>query len=162
MSRILLSIEPVFVKRILDGTKRFEFRKVVGKKKVTEIVIYCTSPVMKVIGEVKVSNTFVDTPEIIWKLTSNYSGITKDFFDSYYRGKEFAVAYELGEIQKYPEPIDLDDLGISSAPQSFIYLNDGARYSLRRSPLILHQSLSKGKSHRKELSDRSTVHLPIP
>ena len=130
MSRILLSIEPVYVERILDGTKRFEFRKVVGKKRVTEIVIYCTSPVMKVIGEAKVSNTLVDAPEVIWKLTRNYSGITKDFFDSYYKGKNLAVAYELSEIQKYPEPMGLDDLGISYAPQSFMYLNDEARCSL--------------------------------
>lgn len=130
MSKILLSIEPCFVERILNGTKRFEFRKVIGKKKVTDIVIYCTSPVMKVVGEVKVSKTLIDDPESIWKITCDYSGITKDFFDSYYSGKDLAVAYELGEIQRYPEPIDLRDIGVSCAPQSFMYLTDEAQCSL--------------------------------
>lgn len=87
MSRILLSIEPRFVERIMDGSKIYEFRKVRNKKDVTGIVIYSTSPVMKVVGEADIKDILVDDPETIWNVTKDASGITKEFFDQYYNGR---------------------------------------------------------------------------
>lgn len=50
MCAILLSINPIHVENILNGTKSYEFRKRACKKQVDRILIYSTNPVMKVVG----------------------------------------------------------------------------------------------------------------
>ncbi|MCI8846018.1 MAG: hypothetical protein OSJ53_00875 [Kineothrix sp.] len=123
MCVILLSINPQHVERIMSGDKVYEFRKTQCKKKVDKIVIYSTSPVMKVVGEAEVVDILVDDPQTIWRITEKKSGIKKDFFDMYYAGKNQAVAYKLNHIIQYEVPKDLCDYGIKAAPQSFCYMN---------------------------------------
>ena len=84
MCSILLSINPNHVENILNGTKRYEFRKRVCKKKVDKILIYSTTPIKKVVGEAEIEEVLIDEPEIIWKKTKEESGIDKNFFDKYY------------------------------------------------------------------------------
>lgn len=122
MCKILLSINPEHVENILSGEKQYEFRKIKCKEKVDKIIIYSTSPVMKVVGEVEVLDVIVDTPELVWCETAEFSGITKQFFDTYFRNREVAVAYKLGSVKKYRKPKDLAAFGIASAPQSFVYI----------------------------------------
>lgn len=123
MSGILLSINPEHVERIMDGTKRFEFRKVKCRGDVSKIVIYCTSPVMKIVGEASVDGVLDDSPDEIWRLTSSSAGIDKIFFDRYYHGRSRAIAFRLGATRKFEEPRELSDYGLSCPPQSFTYLN---------------------------------------
>jgi len=123
MSSILLSINPEYVNKIFLGIKKYEFRKTICKESIDKIVIYSTYPVMKVVGEVKVEESLVYSPKVIWNLTKEYSGVSADFFDEYYSGKKQAVAYKLGEIKKYDNPKELSEFGILQAPQSFVYLN---------------------------------------
>lgn len=123
MCVILLSINPQYVERIMNGEKIYEFRKTQCKKKVDKIVIYSTSPVMKVVGEADVADILVDDPQTIWKITEKKSGIEKDFFDTYYEGKNQAIAYKLKHIIQYDIPKDLCEYGIKTAPQSFCYMN---------------------------------------
>lgn len=119
---MLLSINPEHVKNILSGVKRYEFRKVRCRSDVNKILIYSTSPVRRVVGEAQIVDVIEDEPEKVWELTEDYSGIDKVFFDQYYREKDKAIAYKLGEIKKYLEPLKLSDLGINFAPQSFVYV----------------------------------------
>lgn len=122
MCKMLLSINPEHVENILNGNKQFEFRKVRCRSEVDKIIIYATSPIMKVVGEVDVIDVIVDKPEQVWKLTSKFAGISKQFYDKYYQNKEMAVAYRLGDVKKYPLPLSLSDFGINFAPQSFVYV----------------------------------------
>jgi len=119
---MLLSINPQHVENILSGVKRYEFRKVRCRPDVDKMLIYSTAPVMMVVGEAQIVGIIEDKPEKVWELTANYSGIDKSFFDQYYREKDKAVAYKLGKIKKYLEPLKLSDFGISFAPQSFVYV----------------------------------------
>ena len=49
--RVLLSIKPEFVKEIIEGRKKFEYRKKVFKRPdVSSIVVYATKPYGKVVG----------------------------------------------------------------------------------------------------------------
>jgi len=75
-----------------------------------------------VVGEVALLEVIEDLPDNVWSLTSQEAGITRGFFDKYYENKEKAFAFKLGEVTKYNEPLDLSDLGINAAPQSFIYI----------------------------------------
>lgn len=122
MCKILLSINPEHVENIMAGIKQYEFRKIKCKEKVDKIVIYSTSPVMKVVGEADVIDVIVNNPESVWKETAEFSGINKQFFDDYFRNREKAVAYKLGRVKKFKEPKDLSVYGIKYAPQSFVYI----------------------------------------
>ena len=119
---MLLSINPEHVENILSGVKRYEFRKVRCRLDVDKMLIYSTAPVMLVVGEAEIETVIEDEPEKVWKMTAKYSGINKDYFDRYFREKEKAVAYKLGKIIKYLEPLKLSDFGINFAPQSFVYI----------------------------------------
>ena len=120
--RLLLSIDPEHVENILAGIKTYEFRKVASRRAPTRIVIYSTAPVSLVVGEVEVLGVLGGSPEEIWETTAKGSGISKEFFDYYYRGRSRAIAYRLGKVTRYPRPQKLTDIGVASAPQSFVYL----------------------------------------
>ena len=122
MCKILLSINPQHVDNILNGNKKFEFRKVRCKDDVDKIVIYATSPMMCVVGEADVLQVIEDRLDVVWEITSAHAGISNQFFDQYYQGKNRAVVYRLGKVKKYKNPLQLFDFGINYAPQSFIYI----------------------------------------
>lgn len=107
----------------MNGSKKFEFRKTRCHEDVDRMVIYCTSPVKKVVGEARIRNIIVGDPDWIWDITKNGAGIGKDFFDDYYRGRDSAVAYELDNVKEYRIAKPLSDFGLSNAPQSFVYVD---------------------------------------
>ena len=123
MSKILMSIKPIYVEKILSGEKCYEYRKTTPKKKVSKIIIYSTYPVKKVVGEVSVKNILILEKEELWNRTKDKSGTSKEFYDSYFKDKSIGIAYELGEIKIYNPYKELKELGINFVPQSFIYLD---------------------------------------
>lgn len=122
--KVILSIKPEYAEKILNGSKRFEFRKTgFGVEGVTSALIYATKPVGKVVGEFEIETIFVDSPSTIWDKTKKYAGIGKGFFDEYYKDREVAVAIAVGQVRKYDAPIELQHFGADlTAPQSFRYL----------------------------------------
>lgn len=122
MCKLLMSINPQHVDNILDGTKKFEFRKTKCKEKIDSIIIYSTSPIMRVVAEVEVKDVIEDTPQAVWSKTKTAAGIDKLFFDRYYKGRSTAVAYVLGNVNKFSTPKFLTDYGVKSAPQSYVYV----------------------------------------
>ena len=53
--KILLSIKPNYVEEIICGTKLYEFRKTLYRRRdVKTIVVYSSSPVCRVVGEIEV------------------------------------------------------------------------------------------------------------
>ena len=124
MCKILMPINPVYVDEILSGRKKFEYRKIKAKRNnIDKMIIYSTSPVMKVVAEVDIVDILEETPEKVWKMTKKYSGITKDFYLKYYKNRDVAIAYKLGNVKKYETPLSLEDIGINYVPQSFVYLD---------------------------------------
>ncbi|MGN0495905.1 MAG: ASCH domain-containing protein [Lachnospiraceae bacterium] len=119
-----MSINPEHVENILCGKKKYEFRKRACKRKVDKIYIYSTSPVMKIVGEVEVKDVLQDTPEHIWEITKHFAGIDKVFFDQYFETRDDAVAFQLGQVIRYNEPVDLVSIGVRTAPQSYQYIED--------------------------------------
>lgn len=120
---VLMSIKPEYVEKILNGEKRFEYRKTIPKKDIDKIIIYATTPIKKVVGEVSVKRIIIDDKLKVWEETKKYSGTSKDFFLAYYNNREVAVAYELVDVKIYNPTISLKDLNINFVPQSFIYLD---------------------------------------
>lgn len=124
MCKILMPINPKYVEQILSGRKKYEYRKIKAKRSnIDKMIIYSTSPIMRVVAEVDIEDIIENKPEVLWELTKNDSGITKDFYNQYYKNKEYAVAYKLGNVTQYDTPKKLEEIGIHYVPQSFIYID---------------------------------------
>lgn len=119
----MLSIKPEYVKKILNGTKKYEYRRRLAKMKSTIILIYSTYPIMKVVGQVKILGTMIDSPAVLWEKTKKNSGISKKNYQKYFCGCDIAYAYKLGEVEIFDYPKSLSEYNVKSAPQSFIYVN---------------------------------------
>jgi len=120
---MLLSINPEHVENILSGKKQFEFRKTRCRSDVDAIVIYSTSPVMRVVAEAVVEEIIEGNVMDVWRLTREYAGVPYAFFRKYYKGKKTAVAYKLSDVTVFPQPRALSDFGVKHPPQSFSYLH---------------------------------------
>ena len=123
MTTILLAIKPEFADKILSAQKKFEFRRIMPRKPINKIVIYATRPVGHVVGTVNVRGIISGAHDDVWKITKNNAGITREFFDSYFCGRNMAFAFDLDNPIKYNTPKTLSDFGLRVAPQSFIYLD---------------------------------------
>jgi len=124
VNSILLSVRPEYVERIFSGTKLYEYRKRIPKKPVNKIIIYSTYPVMKVVGEVSIIGIISSNPTSIWEQTKSEAGISRKKYRLYFKGSKVAYALQLGETNLYNSPKLLNDFGVSSPPQSFIYIGD--------------------------------------
>ncbi len=120
--KILISINPKHVENIINGSKKFEYRRIAAKKDISSIIIYETTPVKMIVAEAEIIDVLMLSPNELWEQTKKESGISKDFFDEYFKGKKIACAYKLGKVKVYDTPKTLLDYGIKCAPQSFIYI----------------------------------------
>lgn len=119
---IIISINPEHVQNIINGTKKYEYRTKAAKSDVKKIIIYETTPIKRIVAEAEIVDVLEMKPEELWKETKEQSGITKKFFDSYFKNREVAYAYKLGRVKRYEEPKTLQDFGLKCAPQSFVYI----------------------------------------
>lgn len=120
---ILLSIKPKYVNSILDGKKRFEFRKAIpNSKEVEEVYIYSSAPVQKIVGKFSLKNILHASPQEIWEKCSRYGGISEDDFFEYYRGREEAYSLSITDLEIFEEAIcPYNTFKKFTAPQSFLY-----------------------------------------
>lgn len=119
----LLSIKPEFASRIFDGTKKFEYRKIIFKQDVTRVVVYASAPVSMVIGEFNVERILHDKIDNLWQETQHESGISEAFFYAYFSKHSDGYAIVIGDVTQYIEPYKLqENLGFHP-PQSFVYLS---------------------------------------
>ncbi|MBQ0063490.1 MAG: ASCH domain-containing protein [Prevotella sp.] len=132
---IILSIHPCHIEKIFSGEKLYEYRKIVPSD-IQNIVVYATSPIKKIVAIIEVDKVLTDTPESIWKQTSKHSGVTKEFFMSYFREKEKANAIKIKRFFKLKEPKLLSFVGIKYAPQSFTYIHDSYNVIKKKSLVV--------------------------
>ncbi len=118
----LFSIKPEYAFKILSGEKKFEYRRNRTKENISYMIIYATSPVKKIIGEVTVKNILCGSVENIWELTNKFSGINYDSYLKYFEGQENAYAYHLECPRQYNPYKDLSDFKLGRPPQSYQYL----------------------------------------
>lgn len=122
--KILLSIKPEFANKIFDGSKKFEFRRSIFKNnKVKTVVVYASAPVSKVIGEFEIEQVHKMELNKLWNETKKSSGISKDFYDLYFTGKEEGFAIQVKNPRLYNKAKNLKEEYGMVPPQSFAYLN---------------------------------------
>jgi predicted transcriptional regulator len=126
--RVLLSINPVHVENICRGIKVFEFRRrLFARRDVRTVVIYCTKPVGRLVGEFDIADILEAEPEALWRSTAEGSGISKDFFDAYFEGRAKGFALQIGALRIYAEPICPSEwFDNFTPPQSYMYVPGGS------------------------------------
>ncbi len=121
--KVLLSIKPEYAEKILSGEKKYEFRRAIFKdQSVKTVVIYASSPIQKVIGEFDIECIISLDLNKLWENTKYHSGVDKEFYDSYFHGKEIGHAIKVKKTKRYRKRQDLIDFDIKYPPQSFCYL----------------------------------------
>lgn len=54
MRKIMLTIKPEYVEKILDGSKKYEYRTKLATKNIHSLIIYATAPIKKVVTKVEI------------------------------------------------------------------------------------------------------------
>jgi predicted transcriptional regulator len=128
---VLLSINPKFVEAIADGTKRYEFRRTIFRRRdVERVFIYCTSPVQRIIGAFQIGRILEDTPSRLWAELKSLSGLSKRDYLEYFHGSRKAYAIEIRDFYAYDEPLDPREMDPGFVPpQSFAYIEHGFEIS---------------------------------
>lgn len=121
--KIILSIKPEFAEKIFEGTKKYEFRRTLFKNtQVKGVVVYASAPISKIIGEFEIETVLHQELDSLWDDTGEYSGITKDYYQQYFDGKQTGYAIKVKKTRKYKEPICIKEAFGVKAPQSFAYV----------------------------------------
>lgn len=122
--KVLLSIKPEFADEIFEGIKRYEYRRRIFKRQdIKKVVVYATSPVCKVIGEFEIEDILYDDVRSLWNETKDYSGISKDFFFSYFEERDSGYAIKIKNCERYKSPQNLKAVYGVAPPQSFAYID---------------------------------------
>jgi len=122
---VLLSIKPKYVKSIIDGEKRYEFRKTIFKnREIDRIYIYSSSPVKKIVGTFEIGGILEDHPNDLWDTVKDYAGINDRDFFAYFEGKSRAFAIGIQNLQEFIDPIDpWKTMPGFVPPQSYCYVD---------------------------------------
>lgn len=122
---VLLSIKPKYVKSIIEGGKRYEFRKTIFRnREIDRIYIYSSSPVKKIVASFEVGEILEDHPVDLWDNVKEYAGIDDQDFFSYFAGKSRAFAIGIQDLREFSTPLDPREAVPGFVPpQSYCYFD---------------------------------------
>jgi len=111
--QILLSVEPRVVDELISGEKKFEFRKRfpdINRSDIeNKIIIYCSKPVMKIIGSFITKAYFHSDFETLMKQVSATDKYKKRI-SKYFSNKDSCHALEISDFKLYKTPLELNYL----------------------------------------------------
>ena len=125
---ILFSIKPCFVEKILNGEKRYEYRRrgIHNSNQVNFAFIYACRPLQKIVAAFSVNEILIEEPFKIWERTKNFSGLTEQEFNQYFQNKNKAYAFLIDDLKIFDTPVDPFVLDKNFCPpQSFYFLRSG-------------------------------------
>lgn len=123
---VLLSVKPKYAKEILNGNKKYEFRKVIFRHRnnLDKVYIYSSSPVKRIVGAFAIESIIDDNPEKLWNKCKEFAGITKEEFFNYFKEKNKGFAIKIGVVEVF-DPINPKEfIPDFIPPQSFCYLHE--------------------------------------
>ncbi len=108
---LLLSVRPEFARRIFDGLKTTELRRVrprIGPG--DRLVFYVSCPEKAVRGCAIVRSVHSGHPADLWSRFNGSTGLARREFDRYCRGTKTAHAIRFGRVQPLPAPVPLSEV----------------------------------------------------
>lgn len=123
---MLISIQPQYVKKILTGEKRWEFRRSWPKEPIGALLIYSTAPTKRIAAFIEVGEVVRASKSRLWEVGGKQGGISRRALFGYLDGKEQAACIELKRLIRFGDGIEPRQLFGKDfhAPQSFRYLKD--------------------------------------
>lgn len=124
---LVLSIKPEFVRRILDGSKRVELRRVAPRAHDGQpVLIYCSSPVKAFVAQAVVERIETGSRSATWTLVRDVAGVSRAEYRTYFKGAERAVGIWLSNVSPLPDAISLPMIRKRwpwfTAPQSYAFV----------------------------------------
>ena len=110
-NNMVISVHPIFAKKIIEGDKTVELRKRVPNiQPRTRLWIYATRPDAAVIGTVILKRIEEKTPEQAWAKYSADALIERVAFDAYFANAQKAYCLLLTNVQYARRPTNLEQL----------------------------------------------------
>ena len=132
---LLLSIRPVFARRILEGKKTIEIRRKFSRRwNGHRIAIYASHPEQSVVGEATIDMIDSDRPEAIWERYASGIRCELNEFLEYCDGSRTLTAIGLRDVSRFDPPLKRSSL-VSifgdplRPPQSYFLLGDAKPWS---------------------------------
>lgn len=135
-SVLFVSIKPRFAKKILEGEKSVELRRVRPTEAVagTPILLYASSPICEVVGIGRVREIEEASPTAIWERHRSQLGLPRSEYRSYFAGVSQAVGILLEDVRPLHRRVTLaalrERLRGFEPPQSFRYLDSASASAL--------------------------------
>ena len=119
----VLSIHPEYARLIASGEKKVEFRRNGFSRPLTHVVVYSTSPESRLVGYFEVEDISRGTPEALWDNHNGHSGISREKLFDYFGDEDEVTAITIGSFYEFRETVTLEDLGMTTPPRSFRYVD---------------------------------------
>ena len=123
MADIVISIKPEHAKKIMNGTKKFEFRKYRPRRPISRVYLYESSPIKKIVGSFRLIKIHSGSPNDLWKKCGECGGLKKKEFLDYCGEKKLVYGFEIDDVRSFDPPIDPKELNHGfKPPQSYSYI----------------------------------------
>lgn len=146
---LVMSVHPEYAERILAGTKTVEIRRKFSTARVpATCVLYATSPIQKVVGQVDIVRATRLDPQQAWIRFGQRADCTQREMDTYASGTDQVCALELKNPVRFPNAIALSTIRtwINRAikpPQSHSLISDGSGWECAMPVIAMLQSLNR-------------------
>lgn len=135
---LLISIQPRFANAILESTKTIELRRTIPTLPPCALaLIYSSSPKQALVGWATIEGIVRTTPDALWRIHKDDTGVTSDEFSEYFAGRSHAFGLQLGAAQRADREVSLAALRTHGLqpPQSWRYITPGLAHTLRQEML---------------------------
>ena len=132
---ILLSIKTEYANKILNGSKKYEFRGWKLPDNVEYVVIYSSGVEKKIVGQFRIEKVIEDTPEKIWSFCQDKAGASEKEFYNYVYSFNYDKIYaiKIKDIKSFSNFLPLSDIDDGFfAPQRFKYLTHKQIETIKR------------------------------
>lgn len=120
-------MRPQYARKIFDGTKTVELRRVRPRVTTDDLVlVYASSPVKAMMGAFEIARVLTASPSRLWRKVDGKAGMTRKQFDEYFQGAKTGYGIFVKRKWVLPKSLKLESLRKRRSkfrpPQSYHYL----------------------------------------
>ena len=125
---VLMSIKPRYARKIEEGEKTVEFRKICFTDNVNRVYVYSSTPEQRIIGYFEIDKIVKASPEVLWEQFSKRGFIDENKYFKYYENSQVGYAICIRRFVKLRQEVVLNDIFDATnkvrAPQNYCYIDN--------------------------------------